>query len=157
MQKKIIYLVFSVAVLFHVPVWSQTALPACYQDLATNFFKYEIVAQAFSMHNVNQNTWSTLISQLQNQAKNVPQLIQQQAQKINPNPLSPTFQVEPATQLLHDVLFAVFYQVLVNNYITLYTNQISITNMFQYIWLQQLQAIQNCLGSAAIKKYILTQ
>ncbi len=156
MQRKIQIFIFILTVLLQNPCFSQSSLPPCYQNLETQFFKYEIATQAFSMNRVDQNQWDSLVTQLQEQSQNVPNLIGMQAQQMRPNPLESPIQVAVAVQLLHDALFTVFRKVMLDNYITINTNEVAIGEMFRYIWFQQLPAISNCLGKASIEKYILT-
>jgi hypothetical protein len=155
MLKKIPCFIFAVAVLFQNQSFAQNSMPACFQNLETQFFKYEITSQAFSMNRIDQSLWTSLVNQLQQRSQEVPNLIQEQAQQMRPNPLQQPIQVKVASQLLHDTLFAVFRQVMLDNYITLYTNEVAINEMFRYIWLQQLQTISQCLGTSAIEKYII--
>ena len=143
--------------LFHLKAYSQESAPPCYFNLATQFFKYEITVQAFSMNNIDQSIWSTLVTQLNQQAQQVPQGIRSEAQKYRPNPLYRPFQAAAASQLLYNNLYASFKLVLLQNNVTAFMNEVAIGSMFRYIWMQQLQNIQNCLGREAVQQYILTQ
>ncbi len=137
--------------------YAQESAPPCYFNLATQFFKYEITAQAFSMNNIDQSLWSSLVSQLSQRSQQVPQWIRSEAQKYRPNPLQRPFQSAAAGQILYNNLYACFKLVMLENHITLYMNEVAIGSMFRYIWMQQLQSIANCLGREAIQPYILTQ
>jgi hypothetical protein len=142
---------------FHLKAYSQESAPPCYFNLATQFFKYEITVQAFGMNNIDQSVWSTLVTQLNQQARQVPQWIRAEAQKYRPNPLNRPVQAAAASQILYNNLYACFKLVLLQNNVTAFINEVAIGSMFRYIWMQQLQNIQNCLGREAIQQYILTQ
>lgn len=129
--------------------------PPCFQDLELNFFKYEIVTQAFSMHRIGQSQWTTLMSGLQSRSREVPALMQAQASRMNPNPLGYPFQPLIAKNALKQVLFLVFRQVMLENHITEVTNQIAVQQMFEHIWSSQRSRMVSCLGTEAFSDEII--
>jgi hypothetical protein len=138
-------------------VFSIEDIPLCYKELEVNFFKYETVVQAFSMHRIGQSQWSYLANALKEKSKVVPDLVNAQAQQLNPNPLERPFQVQAAVDILQKALFLVFRQVLLESNVTEVTNEVAVREMFQHIWMSQHRTIVNCLGDAAVAKERVTE
>jgi hypothetical protein len=132
-------------------------IPPCYKELQTNFFRYDLTSQAFSLHRIGQSQWQTLVSQLEQRSKVVPQLVEAEAKQLNPNPLERPFQIENAVEILRRALFLVFRQVLLENYALLVTNEVAIREMFEHIWFNQQGALVKCLGPAAASKERVTE
>lgn len=131
--------------------------PPCFKELGTNFFKYDTTAQAFSMHRIGQSQWSSIVSQLQSASQQVPDLVNAQAKQLSPNPLERPFQPEIAVVLLKRALFVVFRQVMLQNYITVVSNEVAIKEMFEYIWAAQKPNMIKCLGEAAFASERITE
>jgi hypothetical protein len=139
------------------PLVSLEKLPACFQDLETNFFKYEITVQAFSMHRIGQSQWSFLVQALQTASQAVPGLVNAQAKLTDPNPLQNPVDVKATTQLLRWALFSVFRQVMIQSNMLEITNEASFGEMFQYIWFNQHHRIVSCLGEEAVTSDRVTE
>jgi hypothetical protein len=127
---------------------SQGAPPSCFWAVSTSFFNSRILTGAFSLYNVDQNLWYPITMQLQNSSQLVPGLLQQYAQRQNPNPLGPMYNPDAIASLLQQVLFEQFYQVMQgyryaygNNTI----NDATIQGMFNYLWLQHFNELHQCL------------
>lgn len=140
MYKRLFFLM-TFAVATHVHAYDDS--PSCFKDLQTNFFSYDAVAQALSMHYTQQGQWQLYYTAIKDRAKYVPDILKARAAKMDPNPLEHPFQAKAAEELLEQVLYDVFYDAMIYNG---YTNQSSIRDMFHYIRQQNAYRIQQCLG-----------
>lgn len=124
-------------------------LPACFNQIEQNFFSYQVVAQAFSNSNIAQAHWSVLYTQLQQNARYVPMMVEQTAARMSPNPLNP-YQPLLAGELLKRVLYKVFFDTMYANRAIItnrYINESDINQMFIFIRSQQSYLLSGCFGA----------
>lgn len=121
--------------------------PACFHDLEINFFESKAVMEAFSLHNVPQNTWAPIVRALQVESQRVPEMVRAQARQMSPNPFDP-FDAKAAMDVLHNSLYDVFVQVLTsyNFNQALQISQSDMMAMFNYISNKQAYRIERCFG-----------
>lgn len=138
-------ILFYFAAVFTLAIFlTHGAVPKCYDHLADHFFdEEEVVLQAFSLHEVNQNTWIPMVRDLQRFSRGASIRIRRLAPQLQENPLHP-FSPARAGELLAQVLFEIFQGVL-NQY--LITNPDAIRDMFDYIRRRQ-PAWGACLHSS---------
>lgn len=137
---------FLAMILTHTYLGAQ--LPSCFNNVEREFFSYPVVAQAFSNNNIQQAYWPVLYQQLQQNAGYVPAIVEQTAQRMNPNPLNP-FQPLAAADLLKTVLFRIFHDTMIVNQ-SIDTNRIihesDINQMFRFIRAKQNRLLTTCFG-----------
>lgn len=116
-------------------------LPPCYRDLEEHFFIPEVTAKALSLHNIYQSQWDIIVRDLQLRSSEVHGIVDARASRMYPDPLNSPIQTEVAKELILQVLFEIFADVL---YSRNYTSQSDIREMFNYIRRQQADRIKAC-------------
>ncbi|HEV8052578.1 MAG TPA: hypothetical protein VGP47_08785 [Parachlamydiaceae bacterium] len=131
------------ALFLSCPVIASAETPPCYKQLEVNFFNSTFVNEALSLHSVSQSNWALINTELQNNLKQVPEMVKERAKKMDPNPFGTPFQPQEASKLLRRVLLEVFSATLANFQIT---NQGKVEEMFRYIRERQSQRLLSCFG-----------
>lgn len=119
------------------------ATPACYRDLMQNFFSYEAVGQALSLHNIGQSQWLRTYELLKGRQGEAETLIRRKASARNPNPLDAPFQSDVARDLLKETMYQIYERALLDSG---FYDTIKIRQEFEYIWVKNKFRIEHCLG-----------
>lgn len=144
MKKKKLY-GWAAFILIVLPVHGYTwdDSPDCFKRFERNFFKEQYLDETFAMHgtDITQSSWNAIYVALQQQMQQVPGIIKSKAAKMDVNPLDHPFQHEVAEQLLFEVLYAVFVQVMHDYNVK---DPYAIQDMFNYIRQKQEAEIDAC-------------
>jgi hypothetical protein len=145
MFKKIILMVFC---LFSSYCQAFDRNSSCFRDLQVNFFDPNTVGQAMNMFSIPQGQWLLAIQQLQINSQAVPQMVQQRAFNIRPNPFdypaNPLVAYDIVMQTLQEVFAPVAIQLLQN---LQRTDISSVEGMFDFIRNSQRGKIYACFGN----------
>lgn len=142
--------VFLVCMVGAFKMHAYDASPQCYKDLQRDFFSYDLVIQALSMYPIPQGQWENIYKDLQYASQYVPQMIKERASYMQPNPIENRFYPKEAQELLFDVLFEVFTNVMRINahedYRSPLIDQKNVRDMFGFIRGRQVLRLNKCLG-----------
>ncbi len=119
--------------------------PPCFRSLASHFFDNVTVSQALSLHRVDPGSWTPIYEDLSYQSGAIQYLVEEEAKKLTPNPLSRPFDPIKAQEVLMKVLYTVFYNTLINHEVT---NQSDIQEMFGFIRDHNKKRIESCFLKA---------
>lgn len=126
-----------------MPINAFHDIPACYRDIEEHFFIPEVVAKALSLHDIYQSQWDIIVQDLQRRSLEVGGIVDARARRMRPDPLSRPIRPKEAKDLLMEVLFEIFVEVLHQRD---FTNQADIREMFNYIRRQQSFRLKTCFG-----------
>lgn len=136
------YLFIGVYLFTQTFVYSFNDEPACFRELQRSFFSYQLVDQALSLHNITQSRWEPIRKSLDGKSTLIPLILRQKASQLVRDPLEYPFQVEIAENLLQEVLFEVFREVMFENGVV---SESDIGEMFMYIGMHQNLRWLKCL------------
>lgn len=128
----------------------------CFRKLEKNFFESDATLKAFSLYHLPQSSWTLIYGQLVNASVNIPNQVRLRAANLRPDPMKAPFNAKKAWEILEQVLFEVFQQVLRNNNAFNQFNDNSIKGMFDFIVVQHQKEIEECLiqlEKESAKKY----
>ena len=142
-NKFVVWAILFSTLFSQLPMNAYHDVPACYRDLEEHFFVPEVVARALSLHNVYQSQWNIIVTDLQRRSQEVHRIIDARAKHMSPDPLNRPIQPKEAKELLLEVLFEIFVDVMHQRD---FTSQADIREMFNYIRRQQSERLKTCFG-----------
>ncbi len=128
--------------------------PDCFNQLERNFFITPYTQQSFSKYNVPQSSWTLIYNQLVRASASVPARVKAKANRLAVNPLENPFDPAKAWEILEQVLFDDFLQVLQANNTFHQFNDNSIKGMFDFIKDHRAKEIDACFQNKNGKKVI---
>lgn len=131
-------------ILLHFDVMAYNDEPACFREIETTFFSYDVLAQALSLHHVDPSQWEPIYQKLQERSKQVPEAVRSRVANDIKSPLDYPFNAKEAVKIMYQVLYEMFTQVLREVNIT---NESDYTGMFLYMRKKQADKIRSCLGT----------
>ena len=117
--------------------------PRCYKDLEQNFFTTSITETAFSLYNVSQGSWGSIMVSIKNKTKGIHDRIWAKGRRMRRNPLDNKYEPDPAAELLRNELYDIFHAACRENFVT---SDANIRAMFDYIEYRQASRIRACFG-----------
>ncbi len=137
-------MIMGMMALFQTAVHAYNDEPGCFQELQRSFFPYEVVVRALSSRGITQSRWDPIARALNARSTTIPLILKRKASKMERDPLDHPFQADVAANLLKEVLFEVFKEVMAENGVI---SESDIKEMFIYIGMQQGDRWRGCLKS----------
>lgn len=140
-------LVVSIALgcgLVNIPanISAQNAIDECSKELLLAYFPEQFVNEALKKNNVPQEKWADINKDLAGKEKDVVRIVEEKAEKQNPNPLKDPSQRLAAVKIFRETLLQVFSEALKKNGIT---DDKQIQAMLDDIQQQKAKKFAQCL------------
>lgn len=136
-----------ISLLFSLLPWFSEGVipdtPPCLFVLETEFFRQELVYQAFSLYQIPQGLWVPIYEDLRTKSRSVPQRMKQKTASMVPNPIEYPLQKHATWKILKIVLFTLFDEVMRDYRIS---SSVKIEGIFSYLVDKQVIMLKNCLG-----------
>lgn len=82
--------------------------PPCYQRIEQSFLNPYYITQAISLNrNIFQSSWLPITQEIQKNARNLPTLVRQRAEKMRPNPFGTPFLPKKAGLVFQQVIIEI--------------------------------------------------
>lgn len=135
-----------ISLLFSLLPWSSEGVipdtPPCLFALETEFFRQELVYQAFNLYQIPQGLWVPIYEDLRTKSLSVPQRMKQKTALMVHNPIEYPLQKQATWKILKIVLFTLFDEVMRDYRIF---SSAKIEGIFSYLVDKQAIMLKNCL------------
>lgn len=118
--------------------------PRCLREFETNFFPYDILAEALNMSFIGQSQWTLIYDELRRRSSSIVDQVRDQGRQMRPDPFENPFDPEQAEKILLQVLFKEFDDVMRSFNVA---NPLTIRSAFEYIRRRQAGSLKGCLQS----------
>lgn len=95
-----------------------TPVEECSKELLLSFFPDEFVVEVLQKYQISKEKWEPIVKGLKEKNDDVLKLIDEQASKMDPNPLKDPSQKQVAVKIFRESLLQVFSSVLIANGVT---------------------------------------
>jgi hypothetical protein len=95
-----------------------TTVEECSKELLLSFFPDEFVVEVLQKYQISKEKWEPIVKGLNDKNDDVLKLIDEQASKMDPNPLKDPSQKQVAVKIFRESLLQVFSSVLIANGVT---------------------------------------
>lgn len=114
----------------------------CSDAIMHSFFPEVFVDQSLEKHHIPKEKWSAINKSLVEANKNIPKRVQEEAEKMNPNPFTDPTQRDKAKQLFRDIVQKSFTEAMNDNDIA---DERMILTMLDEITEARIKRVEECL------------
>jgi hypothetical protein len=121
---------------------ADASVDECSKELLLAYFPEPFVKETLKKFNVPQDKWDAISSQLVSKDKEVVQIVEDKASKMDPNPLRDPQARQAAVKLFRDTLLGLFTEVLQANGVT---DSSEIQSMLDDVQKQKAERFAKCM------------